>query len=113
MNLHKIAARPFGIHRHKVRTLAVLDSSTPSFHRFHFSLVFRQCCHATIQMPAVVRAVAEPEGSPFCSADLFMSGSDDGTVRQTDIREPPRPAGRSDEATSALENANIIGAQPC
>ena len=43
-------------------------------------------------------------------ADLFLSGSDDGVVRQTDIREPVHgSSSHPNEATSASENASIVG----
>ena len=42
------------------------------------------------------------------AADLFMSGSDDGTVRQTDIREPVRSGGTFNEA-GVSELASIVG----
>ena len=46
-------------------------------------------------------------------ADLFLSGSDDGLVRQTDIRQPLQGgSSHPNEATSASDSASIVGAQP-
>jgi hypothetical protein len=65
-------------------------------------------------MVSFVSVVAAEVSNACMCADLFLSGSDDGLVRQTDIREPARGGGASgsaDEATSASENASIVGAR--
>ena len=45
-----------------------------------------------------------------CCADIFMSGSDDGTVREIDIRERNHPVNNEDTAANGHDNGNVIGA---
>jgi len=127
MDLHRNASRPF-ILKGRVRALEILDRSAPAR-----TLRCRLCppllaspwhglaCHASLcksksmsSSPVCCRCLAfvacgalrEPaEARP--AADHFVAGSEDGTVRQFDLREAPRDGGRDDS-----DGAAVIGARP-
>lgn len=44
------------------------------------------------------------------AADMVLSGSEDGTVREVDVRVKPPPLNRTQELQPASEDYNVLGA---
>lgn len=93
INLHKNAIKPYSCHHGRVRALVPIDSSK-KLHSLHAQV--RPFHFLTCQHALSVRA----------SADLFVSGSDDGTARHFDTRESV-----SSQDAADVRKGDIIGEQ--
>ena len=47
--------------------------------------------------------------APGPAADVVLSGSEDGTVREVDVRVRPPPLTRAQDAAPASDDANVLG----
>lgn len=135
LNVTKGAVRPYLVHAGRVRAVVPLDPRASSLHAFArccsvvctFTLCcargcwvvgtdgvvcqrlrharrpgwnLRQCLYHTADPSAVFRPPTPP------TADLFLSASEDGTVREFDVRQ--RPAAVHREALAG-DGSNVLG----